>query len=93
MSATASLIRLDGELTIYRAAELKQSLLPLPPGDGPVEIDLAEVTELDSAGLQLLLLVQRDALAAERPLRLLHPSAAVAEVLALLDLHSLLQPA
>jgi len=86
MSAPA--IRLDGELTIYRAAEIKPLLLPLPAADGPVQIDLAEVSDIDSAGVQLLLLAEREAAAARREFRLLSPSAAVREVLTLLNLQT-----
>lgn len=83
---TSNVIALDGELTIYRAAELKPLLLAALPGTGPILLDLAEVTEVDTAGVQLLLLMRREALAAGRTLHLLHPSMAVAEALDLLDL-------
>jgi anti-anti-sigma factor len=90
---SAAVIKVEGELSIYRAAELKPVLLAWPT-EGAIEIDLAEVSEIDSAGVQLLLLVQREAAAVQRELRLLDPSPAVVEVLTLLGLHSLLaQPA
>jgi anti-sigma B factor antagonist len=85
VSATATLLRLDGELTIYRASELKPLLLdPLLAGD--LEIDLSAVTEIDSAGVQLLMLAKRDAAASQRSLRLALHSPAVLEVFQLLDL-------
>ena len=83
---TSNVIALDGELTIYRAAQLKPLLLAALPGTGPIELDLAEVTEVDTAGVQLLLLLRREALAAGRTLHLLNPSLAVAEAFELLDL-------
>lgn len=83
---TSNVIALDGELTIYRAAELKPLLLAALPGTGPILLELAEVTEVDTAGVQLLLLLRREALAAGRTLHLLHPSMAVAEAFDLLDL-------
>ena len=82
----SDVMALDGELTIYRAAELKPLLLATLPGTGPILLDLAEVTEVDSAGVQLLLLLRREALAAGRTLQLLNPSLAVAEAFELLDL-------
>ena len=76
-------LRIQGELTIFRAAELKPVLLDQP---APSEIDLSGVTELDTAGVQLLLLAKATALAAHRELRLVAPSPAVTEVLELLNL-------
>ena len=79
-------LRIDGELTIYRAAELKQTLLAAVAEHAELEVDLSQVSEFDSAGLQLLLLAKREAGAAGRTLRLVDHSPAVVEVLDLFDL-------
>lgn len=50
-------LALDGELAIHRAAELRAALLGLQAGTD-VELDLSEVTDADTAGLQLLLALQ-----------------------------------
>jgi anti-anti-sigma factor len=84
MSAPSAVVRIEGEFTIYRAAELKPVLLV--GGEGALEIDLADVTEIDTAGVQLLLLAQREARAVSRPFRLAAASPAVTEALALLGL-------
>jgi anti-sigma B factor antagonist len=81
MSASAAL-RIEGELTIFRAMELKPVLLAEPL---PQEIDLAGVTEIDTAGVQLLMLAKRAALAQQRELRLVGHSPAVIEVFELLN--------
>ena len=81
-----SLLRIEGEMTIYRAFELKQALLAELEGSAVVEVDLAGVTELDTAGVQLLLLARKSAQAAQRELRLAALSPAAAEVLELLGL-------
>ena len=73
----ASVLRIAGELTIFRAAELKDVLLCDP---APQEIDLSGVTEMDSAGLQLLMAAKLAATTQQRTLRLLAHSAAVVEV-------------
>ena len=82
-------LRIEGELTIYRAAELcdvlKGSLAALPE-HATLALDLRAVTEMDSAGAQLLLAAQKSALASGRALRVTAPSAAVDDVLALLRL-------
>ena len=47
-------IKLNGELTIQYADALKQELLAVLAKGKPVELDLSEVSELDSSGVQLL---------------------------------------
>ncbi len=79
-------VPLEGELTIYTAAELKAALLPRLAECDELELDLAGVGEMDSAGLQLLLVLKREAAAAGRRLRLAHHSQAVVEVLELLNM-------
>ena len=49
---------IEGEMTIYRAAELKQTLLNALNGATSLEVDLHGVTEIDSAGIQLLMLAK-----------------------------------
>lgn len=80
------MIKIEGELTIYRASELCVALQAalLQPGD--LEIDLAEVSEMDSAGVQLLMAAKRSAQASQRQLRLTAHSPAVLEVFETLDL-------
>lgn len=61
---TARSLRLTGELTIYTAADSRQSLLAQlaeHPAEEPCTLDLSEVTELDTAGLQILLALRRTA--------------------------------
>lgn len=79
--------RLDGELTIYRAAELKTELLQaLDTHNEGLELDLAEVSELDIAGLQVLMLLKLTAQARGVPLRLMRHSPAVLDVFERLNL-------
>ena len=75
-------LSIEGELTIFRALELKPVVLEAPH---PREIDLSGVTEMDTAGLQLLMVAKRDAVSAGRELRLVGHSPAVIEVLELLN--------
>ncbi|MBG6079016.1 STAS domain-containing protein [Rubrivivax gelatinosus] len=86
MSTTSFAI--EGELTIYRAAELRQALLAAL-GDGAggdFEIDLAAVTEFDSAGVQLLIAAKKSAAARGRVLRLVGHAPSVRDAFAVLDL-------
>lgn len=82
----AGLLFIEGELTIYRAGELKDTLLAAVGHAQVLEVDLAGVTELDTAGVQLLMLAKRTALQLQRQLRLVAHSPAVLEVFELLDL-------
>jgi len=87
MTSTLQALRIDGEMTIYRAAELRQQMQALlDETAGASAIDLSGVSEIDCSGVQLLALAQRAAAANGRELRLTDPSAAVAEVFDLLNL-------
>lgn len=86
---TAHQLRFEGELTIYAAQEAFQRVQVALLDGGPVDLDLAELTELDSAGIQLLLLLKRELDNAGRKLRMVGLSQPAREVLKLLDLRSL----
>jgi anti-anti-sigma factor len=79
-------ISLDGEMTIYRAADLKVVVLEALRKTPVLEVDLSGVTELDTAGLQVLMLAKQTATAEQRELRLLQHSPAVVEIFEMLDL-------
>lgn len=83
-------LHLEGEMTIYTAAEqlAELRLYLLEPGE--LTLDLSEVSELDSAGLQLLLLAEREGRLAGRPLTVVNHSSAVRDTLALCNLDALL---
>lgn len=77
---------IEGELSIYRAAELAQALqawaAALPASVLP-SLDLSAVTEMDSAGLQLLLSLRKTLQAQGQELCIAQASEAVREVLAM----------
>ncbi|NMG04379.1 STAS domain-containing protein [Azoarcus taiwanensis] len=76
----------EGELTIYSAAECKDALLAaLEESDG-LEIDLGSVTEIDTAGVQLLILLKSEAKRAGKTLTLSRHSAAVIDLTELFNL-------
>jgi anti-anti-sigma factor len=52
-------ITISGELNIYTAGELRDRLISESGGIDDIELDLAEVSEIDSAGLQLLIALSR----------------------------------
>jgi anti-sigma B factor antagonist len=81
-------VRVAGEMTIYQAAELKAELLPCLELGAELEINLSGVSEMDTAGFQLLLLTKRVAAGVGKPLRLTEHSQATLEVLDLLNMAS-----
>ena len=83
--ATTRLV-LAGELTIYRAAELKSELLGALQPERELELDLSGVSELDTCGVQLLMLAKRSADAQGSALRLVGHSPAVLDVFDVFDL-------
>jgi len=86
MADDVTRIAIDGEMTIYRAADLKTLVLDALRKTRVLEIDLSAVTELDTAGLQVLMLAKQTAAAEQRELRLLQHSPAVVEIFDMLDL-------
>ncbi|MGE3771309.1 MAG: lipid asymmetry maintenance protein MlaB [Gammaproteobacteria bacterium] len=72
---------ISGEMTIYSAGELKEALLAAVLGSDAVEVDLAQVNEFDTAGLQQLLLARREAARDGKSFSVREPSGAVSAVL------------
>ncbi len=79
-------LRASGEMTIYRAADLKPKLLRALSESDAIDLDLSGVSELDTTGVQLLMLLKQEAVAAGKALALSGHSPAVLEVFELLNL-------
>jgi anti-anti-sigma factor len=79
-------VTLDGELTIITAAEHKERLLHELQGGTGLRVDLSDVSEIDTAGLQVLLLARREAERRHVAIELSGAGPLVAEVLTLADL-------
>jgi anti-sigma B factor antagonist len=80
-------VRLDESLDIQDIQESKDHLLEaLSCAGSAIEVDLSGISELDTAGVQLLLLVDRQARRNGLRCTWSNPSGAVTEVLELLHL-------
>lgn len=79
-------VRVEGEMTIYQALELKQELMQYLHDCIEMEVSLAGVSEMDTAGIQLLVLAKREAARLGRPIRLVEHSPATLEVMDLLNM-------
>lgn len=82
----ASQFALAGEMTIYRAAELKAAMLPEIERAQEVGIDLSRVSEIDSAGLQLMVAAKLEAIRRGKELHFTGHSKAVTDMLDLCGL-------
>ena len=69
------------DMTIYNAAAQKQRLLDALLATERLEIDLSAVSEIDTAGFQLLVLVKREARRVDKEALIVAHSEAVREVL------------
>lgn len=80
--------RIEGDMDIYNAAALKEELMPVLEDARDLEISLADVTEIDTAGVQLLMLAKKVRAAHGHVLTLTEHSSAVLDVFELMDLVS-----
>lgn len=70
-----------GELTIYTAATEKHSLQEALDAADELEINLSQVNEMDSAGLQVLIVLKQEAARRKKKLHYSMHSKAVLEIL------------
>src|SRR5690242_20566626 len=76
-------VTLTGNMTIYAAAALKDRLIAALNVVDALEIDLSEVSDIDTGGIQLLILAQRHAERAGKHLRLVAHSRPVLDLIEL----------
>lgn len=78
----------QGELTIYTAEQQKAMLMAAIEGQSAIVLDLSQVSELDTAGLQLLMLAKLESERRNLPFSMTGHSPAVVEVFDLCNLAS-----
>lgn len=89
---TAS-VAITGEMNIYHALDGKERLMKAIENAADIELDLTNVTEFDSSGLQLVLLARREAERNGNRLRITGKSGPVEDVLTLFRLGEFFGPA
>mgnify|MGYP001026490973 CR=1 FL=1 len=72
---------LDEDMTIYNAMSVKDKLLAALAAGQDLELDLSQVSEIDTSGAQLLIMAKREANRHQKSLRLVAHSAPVRDVL------------
>jgi len=83
-----TLIAIQDEMTIYNVLDQKTTLYPHLKDDHELQIDLSEVSEIDSAGMQLLIFLKNEAIRKQNELTFVHHSQAVVEVVETFNLSS-----
>jgi len=84
-------IAFEGDMTIYNAESFKQDLFAVIEKKKNVNVDLTDVSEFDTAGLQALLIGKSYALENEIELKLCAASEPVSEVFKLYGMSELLE--
>lgn len=83
-----TLVSIKDEMTIYNVLEQKNNLYPHLKADHELQVDLSEVSEIDSAGVQLLIFLKNEADRQHNDLSFLHHSQSVVEVVEMFNLSS-----
>lgn len=73
-------IEIADDMTIYNAVAQKQQLIDALVTHPHLEIDLSAIAEIDTAGIQLLILVKREARSLDKRITIVAHSQAVREV-------------
>jgi anti-anti-sigma factor len=79
-------IRIDDELTIYTASTANATIRDALAANESVAIDLSGVTEIDTAGLQILLVARKEAILRDRKVSFIGHNRIVIECLRLMNL-------
>ena len=80
---------LNGELTIYTAAAEKQALQAFIETGDELELNLSQVSEMDSAGLQVLIALKQETAKRNKKLAYVMHSKAVIDVLEMSNMTSI----
>lgn len=83
-------VALSGEVTVFNANAVRDQLLGALKETGDLDVDLSEVTEIDTAGVQLILAARREAKARSKAVRFSGCSPVVLDVMGLLGLSAYL---
>lgn len=85
-AATVFQFAIEGEMTIFRAEELRETILPLIANNQEIEIDLSRVTEIDGAGLVLMISIKLEAWQQKKELHFVGHSGVVTTAVDICDL-------
>jgi anti-anti-sigma factor len=86
-------LTLAGELTVLNACDIRNRLLTALDDTDGVDVDLSQVTEVDTAGVQLIVAAKREAEERHKALHFSGCSGQVLDVMGLLGLSAYLTDA
>lgn len=81
---------IEGEMTIFRSEAIKEAVVSAISDNEEIEIDLSQVSEIDGAGVMLMISIKLEAWQKKKQLRFVGHSAAVTEAVDMCDLSSFL---
>ena len=90
IDGTKATIALSGKLTVQTAVPLKAEVMGLPAEVTDIDVDVADLKYLSSAGLRVFVLAAKLAMGRGGAMRLVHPSQDVLDVLAMTGLGNVL---
>lgn len=79
-------LTIENDLTIFTVIDKKTSLLAFLNKGSDLEVDLSQVEEIDTAGLQVLILIKREAAKTGKSLRFVMHSKPVLDIIELANL-------
>lgn len=79
-------LRVETDMTIFNAAELKNELLSDMEDCSALEVDLSQVSEMDTSGFQLLFMMKREAALRNRDFKISSHSQATEAVITLYNM-------
>ncbi|MGM8366588.1 STAS domain-containing protein [Virgibacillus sp. W0181] len=86
-----SLVNLSGELDVYTAPQLKETLLPITTKEKHfVEVNLAEITYMDSTGLGIFISALKNTKEHNGHLKLINPQERVARLFRITGLNEIM---
>lgn len=74
-------VSITHDLTIYHAAALKDELMSKLTEHAVIELDLSQISQIDTAGVQLLMLAKRECQKQDKTLNIVAHSPAVHELM------------
>ncbi len=79
-------VAIEGEMNIYRAAELKKTLIDGLEASPAIDVDLSEVEEMDTSGIQLLVLARMEAARLKKQMKITAASSAACTLIELYNM-------
>jgi anti-anti-sigma factor len=84
-------MKIEGNMDIYSVSDIKSGLSKGFMSSSGIEIDMSEVSEIDTAGFQLLVLARREAGRTGKSFRIVAMSQPVSSVIELYKMENYLQ--